>query len=167
MRNDIGSCFLLLVGALLTSSSFCQDSLPRTHDSLNHTFDTGFRIDDSLSHSRDTTIIYKNQSFTLADVVVRNNLDVAAFIDYVKKDTTFYKAFRNLRVSGFSSINDITLNDKKGNIKASLHSTTTQTVSNGCRTMAVKEERTTGDFYDKKGRYNYTTAEMYAGLFFY
>jgi hypothetical protein len=32
--------------------------------------------------------------------------------------------------------------------------------------MQVLEEKTTGDFYDSKGNYNYTTAEMYAGLFF-
>lgn len=121
---------------------------------------------DSSAISRDTTIIYKNQSFTLADVVVRNNLDVAAFIEYVKNDTTFYKAFRNLRILSFSSNNDIFINDKKGNLHASLHSTTTQTHANGCRTMVTNEEHTTGNFYDKKGNYNYTTAAMYASLFF-
>lgn len=138
-------CYQFFIVALFSLSSFAQDS---------------------SSTSKDTTIIYKNQSFTLADVVVRNNLDVAAFIEYVKKDTTFYKAFRNLRVSSFSSINDVIINDKKGNVKASLNSTTVQTYSNGCRSMETKEEHTTGDFYDKKGNYNYTTAEMYASLFF-
>src|SRR3954470_390463 len=151
MRNDKACCVQLIIGVLLSSASFSQDSLPHPHDSSLQIHDSASYNRDSLSHAKDTTIIYKNQSFTLADVVVRNHLDVAAFIDYVKKDTTFYKAFRNLRVSGFSSINDITINDKKGNIKASLHSITTQTISDGCRTMAVKEEHTTGDFYDKKG----------------
>ena len=144
MQNKL-TCFSFFLAVFFTSSSFAQDS---------------------SSAPKDTTIIYKNQSFTLADVVVRNNLNVAAFIDYVKKDTTFYKAFRNLRVSSFSSINDIIINDKKGNVKASLNSTTVQTYSNGCRTMQTKDEHTTGDFYDKKGNYNYTTAEMYASLFF-
>lgn len=117
-------------------------------------------------YSQDTTVIYKNQSFTLADVVVRNNFNIASFIDYVKNDTTFYKAFRNLRVLSFSSYNDIRINDKKGNEKASLLSTTRQTYARGCRTMQTLEEKSTGDFYDKKGNYNYTTAEMYASLFF-
>lgn len=129
-------------------------------------FITASYAQDSLSASRDTTIIYKNQSFTLTDVIVRNNLNIAAFIEYLKNDTTFYKAFRNLRLLSFSSYNDIFINDKKGNLKASLHSTTTQTNANGCRTMIVNEERTTGDFYDRKGNYNYTTASMYASLFF-
>lgn len=118
------------------------------------------------SFCQDTTIIYKNQAFTLTDVIVRNNFNIESFIDYVKNDTTFYKAFRNLRVLSFSSFNDIRMRDKKGNEKASLLSTTRQTRSEGCRTMEVKEEKTTGDFYDKKGNYNYTTAEMYASLFF-
>lgn len=120
----------------------------------------------SAAYNQDTTVIYKNQSFMLADVVVRNNFNIASFIDYVKNDTTFYKAFRNLRVLNFSSYNDIRLTDKKGNEKASLISTNRQIYANGCRTMETVEEKTTGNFYDKKGNYNYTTAQMYASLFF-
>src|SRR4051794_1133200 len=121
---------------------------------------------DTSKTKKDTIVIYNNQPVTLGEVVVRNNLNIAAFIDYVKNDTTFYKAFRNLRVLSFSAYNDISFNDKKGNTEASLQSTTRQTYSNGCRTMETLEEKTTGDFYDKKRNYNYTTAEMYAGLFF-
>ncbi len=117
-------------------------------------------------YSQDTTIIYQNHPITLAEVIVRNNFNIPAFIDYIKNDTTFYKAFRNLRVLSFSSYNDIRVNDKKGNEKASLSSTTVQTYMNGCRTMQTQQEKTTGDFYDKKGNYNYTTAQMYASLFF-
>lgn len=121
---------------------------------------------DTMPPRYDTTIVYKNQSFTLADVVVRNNFNVTAFIDYVKNDTTFYKAFRNLRILNFSSYNDIRLRDKKGREEASLVSTTKQTYANGCRTMETIEEKAAGDFYDKRGNYNYTTAQMYASLFF-
>ena len=121
---------------------------------------------DTTKTAKDTVVVYKNQPVILTEVVVRNNLNVAAFIDYVKNDTTFYKAFRNLRILSFSSYNDIRFTDKKGNAEASLESTTQQTYSNGCRTMVTKDEKTTGDFYDSKGSYNYTTAEMYAGLFF-
>src|SRR5207237_5951886 len=88
------------------------------------------------------------------------------FIERVKSDTTFYKAFRTLHILGFTSLNDIILFDKKGNVKASLHSKTMQNVSAGCRTMDVLEEQTTGNFYDNQRNYNYYTAELYAGLFF-
>lgn len=116
--------------------------------------------------SQDTTVVYKNQTFQLSEVVVRNKFNAGAFIDYVKNDTTFYKAFKNLRILSFTSFNHIQMLDKKGKTIASLDSRTRQTRANGCRTMEVLEERTTGDFYDSKKNYNYTTAELYASLFF-
>lgn len=114
----------------------------------------------------DTTVIYQNHAFTLSEVVVRNNFNIVKFIEYVKNDTTFFKAFRNLRVLSFTAYNDIRHLDKKGNIKASLVSKTRQTYANGCRTMDVLEQKVTGDFFDSKGNYNYMTSEMYASLFF-
>ncbi len=115
---------------------------------------------DTSSEVSDTTIIYKNQAFTLADVIVRNNLDVGAFIDYVKNDTTFYKAFRNLRVLNFSSYNDILINDKKGNLQASLHSTTTQVRANGCRTMVTNEEHTTPATFTTKAEITFIRRQL-------
>jgi hypothetical protein len=107
-----------------------------------------------------------NKVVTLKEVVVRNNLNVPNFIERVQKDTTFYKAFKNLRIVGFTSLNDIRMVDKKGELKASLQSKTTQKVSNGCRTMEVIRENTSGDIYDKNKNWNYYTAAMYASLFF-
>jgi len=107
-----------------------------------------------------------NQSFTLAEVVVRNNFDYRRLLNQIKEDTTFYKAFRNLRILGFTSYNDIKMLNRKGGVTASLYSKTRQNRENGCRTMDVLEEKITGDFYDRKGEYNYETPELYAGLFF-
>jgi hypothetical protein len=118
------------------------------------------------SFSQDTTVLIDKQSFTLAEVVVRNNFDYKRLLATIKDDTSFYKAFRNLRVLGFSSYNDIRMMDKKGAVKASLNSKTRQNRSANCRTMDVLEETVTGDFYDKNGKYNYLTPELYAGLFF-
>ncbi len=116
--------------------------------------------------AQDTTIRLDNQSFTLAEVVVRNNFDYKRLLNQIKEDTTFYKAFRNLRILGFTSYNDIKMLSRKGKVEASLYSKTRQNRANGCRTMDVLEETTTGDFYDRKGNYNYETPELYAGLFF-
>ena len=102
----------------------------------------------------------------LTEVVIRSDLNIARFIEQVKNDTTFYKAFRNLRVLGFTSWNDVRVRDKKGRIKASLLSKTKQTRANGCRSMIVLDEKTGGDFYNDDGSYNYYIGEMYAGLFF-
>jgi hypothetical protein len=116
--------------------------------------------EDSLDNAR------LSQMIQLSEVVIRNKMDVVAFVQRVKNDTSFYKAFRNLRVLRFTSLNDIRMQDKKGKVKATLQSKTRQHVSKGCRTMEVLNESVTGNFYEKNGDYNYYTAELYAGLFF-
>ena len=102
----------------------------------------------------------------LSEVIIRTDLNVPRFIDRVKNDSTFYKAFRNLHILGFTSWNDIRIKDKKGKIKASLQSKTKQSRIGGCRSMEIIDENSTGDFYDSDKNYNYQTGEMYAGLFF-
>jgi hypothetical protein len=119
-----------------------------------------------LMAQTDSNVTVNKKIITLKEVVVRNNLNVPAFIDRVREDTTFYKAFRNLKVLGYTAFNDIRMMNKKGNVKASLSSKTKQAVSNHCRWMEVADEKTTGDIYDKNHNLNYYTAEMYAGLFF-
>jgi hypothetical protein len=102
----------------------------------------------------------------LSEVVVRSDLNVPRFLQQVKYDTSFYKAFKNLRVLQFSSLNDIRMQDKRGKISATLQSKTRQQREAGCRTMQVLEEKTSGDIRDKSGEWNYYTAELYASLFF-
>src|SRR5258705_8930289 len=114
--------------------------------------------------SLDTERLVKMVS--LSEVLIRTDINVTRFINQVKNDTTFYKAFRNLHRLGFTAWNDIRVKDKKGKIKASLQSKTKQTRSKGCRTMQVLDENSTGDFYNHDSSYNYYTAELYAGLFF-
>lgn len=116
--------------------------------------------EDSLDNERLAKMV------SLSEVVIRSDLNIARFLERVKNDTTFYKAFRSLHLLGFSAWNDIRIHDKKGKLKASLQSKTRQDRSGGCRTMQVLDESTTGDFYDNDGSYNYYTAELYAGLFF-
>jgi hypothetical protein len=101
----------------------------------------------------------------LSEVVIRSDLNVPRFLQLIKNDTTFYKSFRNLHVLSFTSLNDIRMLDKKGNLKATLQSKTRQEVANGCRTMKVLEEKTTGNMYDGDD-FNFYTAELYASLFF-
>jgi len=116
--------------------------------------------------SQDSVVVIDKKKFTLTEVVVRNGFDYKTLLQQIKDDTTFYKAFKNLRILGFTAYNDIKMLNNKGKVKASLYSKTKQVRANNCRTMQVLEETTTGDFYDKKKNYNYTTAQMYASLFF-
>lgn len=120
----------------------------------------------ALSQVKDTAVWVEGNYITLHEIVVNQNLDVAAFIKRVKEDTTFYKAFKTLRIIGYTSINDIRMLDKKGNLIASLKGKTIQKVKNHCRRMEIEDQKTTGDMMDKKGNFNYYTASMYAQLFF-
>ena len=114
----------------------------------------------------DTTVTIGSKIITLSTVVLDNKLNVPAFIERVKNDSSFYKAFKNLRIVNFNAINDIRMNNKSGKLDASLNSHTKQIVLNGCRTMQVLNETATGNFYTDAKEYNYYTAQMYASLFF-
>ena len=124
------------------------------------TFTARAQQEDSLDAERLARMV------NLSEVLIRTDLNVARFINQVKNDTTFYKAFRNLHLLGFTAWNDIRVKDKKGKIKASLQSKTKQFRSNGCRSMQVLDENSTGNFYANDSSYNHYTAELYAGLFF-
>src|SRR6187549_3211588 len=107
------------------------------------------QTEDSLDNERLAKMV------SLSEVVIRSDLNVARFIEQVKNDTTFYKAFRSLHLLGYTSWNDIRVKDKKGGTKASLQSKTRQIRSNGCRRMEVLDENTTGNFYNADHGYNY------------
>jgi hypothetical protein len=122
--------------------------------------------DTAVAKKDTSSVLIGKKAVILKEVVVRSNLNVPAFIDRIKEDTSFYKAFRNLKVLGYSALNDIRMMDKSGKIKATLDSRTKQETRNGCRWMTTISEKSTGDMFDKKHNFNYYTAEMYAGLFF-
>lgn len=123
-------------------------------------FTVAAQEEDSLDAERLSKMV------NLSEVMVRSGLDITRFINQVKNDTTFYKAFKNLHMIGYTSWNDIRIKDKKGKIKASMQSKTKQTRRNACRSMEVLNEQATDNFYGKDSSYNYYTAELYAGLFF-
>ncbi len=120
----------------------------------------------SQSWAQDTSFQLANQSFTLADAIVRNNFDYKDILEKIKRDTSFYKAFKTLRTIGYSSFNHIEMYDKNQKMVASLDSRTRQNKIGACRTMDVLEEKTFGNLRNSKGEYNYLTPSLYASLFF-
>ncbi len=116
--------------------------------------------------AQDSTLVLEGKSILLSEVVINNQLNVPAFIDRIKKDSSFYKAFRNLHLLNFTSINDIRMLDKRGDLKATLFGKTHQIKEGACRRMEIIEEQSTGDFYKENRAYNYYTAQLYASLFF-
>jgi hypothetical protein len=119
---------------------------------------------DSIAY-KDSTIQVGKHYIVLSEIIVNNKLNVPAFIKKVEEDTTFYKAFRNLDILGYTSFNDIRMLDKKENTQASLYSKTKQIVQHGCRTQLTLQKQVTGDMYDSDSAFNYLTGEMYGSLF--
>lgn len=116
--------------------------------------------------AQDSSVLVGKKIITLSEVVLNNKLNVPAFIERIKNDTSFYKAFLNLRILNYTSINDVRMLDKDNNSQASLYSKIKQLRDSNCRRMEVLEEQSTGDFYNDDHQYNYYTAQMYASLFF-
>ena len=123
-------------------------------------------LNTSAQVKKDTTVNVEGHLITLSTIVISNKLNVPSFIDRIKNDTTFYKAFRNLHILNYSAINDIRMVNKSGETQASLRSKTKQIRTGNCRSMETIEEQTTGDIYDNNKKFNYYTGELYAGLFF-
>ena len=96
----------------------------------------------------------------------RAAFDVADFVDLVRTDKSFYKAFQNIRFLSYDSSNSITFFNKKNLEKAAYKNTIRQTSDGKCRTMQVNSEQVTGNFYKKKNQYRYYTAKMLDRLFF-
>lgn len=102
----------------------------------------------------------------LQPVIIRNNLNYKTILAQIKADTSFYKSFKNLRILGYDAYNSITMKNRKERITATYQSKTTQERNGNCRKTRVLEQQTTGDFFDANNNYNYTTAKLYASLFF-
>src|SRR5947208_2824729 len=109
----------------------------------------------TIMAQQDSSVNLGKKTVTLKEVVIRNGLNVGGFIERVKNDTTFYKAFRNLKVLGYTALNDIRMQDKTGAEIASLQSKTMQLVKNGCRTTKTLQENIRGDIYDDNRNWNY------------
>lgn len=114
----------------------------------------------------DSAVSVGKKTITLSEVVVDNKLNVPAFINRIKNDSSFYKAFKNLRILNYTSINDIRMMDKEDKPQATLFSKTKQLRDSTCRRMEVLESQSSGDFFNDDSSYNYYTAQMYASLFF-
>lgn len=122
----------------------------------------------SLSATAQDSSIFK-LPVKMDEVVIkaqREGWDVDAFIRRVQNDTTFYKAFKSLRVVSYTATNNIKVLNKRGSVRSSYYSKTKQIAWNGCRTMKVLEEKVNGNFFNKDREYRYYTAELYDYLFF-
>jgi len=98
--------------------------------------------------------------------VIEHNFDVNSFISRVRKDTTFYKAFKTMRLVPYTAENQFVVSGPSGDTLAGMTCETIQKIDRGCRTTVNSAVLATGNFYTGRGDYNYYTASLFAHLFF-
>ena len=122
------------------------------------------------------TIIFKSESlsqipydvYTIDTVAlkVRSGFTPEDFIKSTKKDTSFYRAFKNLRVFPHIEESKIWVLDKDADEKANLKRSSKHFNKNNYGWIKILSEKTEGKFYKKDGSHNYFTAEMFDKVFF-
>lgn len=102
---------------------------------------------------------------TLSPLVVDQRINVSQFLQQVQIDSSFYKAFKNLRIIEYKAIHNIQMHDRFGEAIAGFDGKSKQMINQGCRSMIWENQVATGDFFDTDSQYRYYTASLYAYLF--
>ncbi|HAD33669.1 MAG TPA: hypothetical protein DCF44_04105, partial [Chitinophagaceae bacterium] len=96
------------------------------------------------------------QGLILDEVMVKavqQGFDVKDFITKMKQDTTYYKAFKTLRILGFKMYNDIAIYEKRESEKASYNSNSEQLRKNKSRYTKFSNEKVSGEYNTRKKTY--------------
>lgn len=88
------------------------------------------------------------------------------FIRLTQKDTSFYRAFKNLRIFPHQEISNVFVYEKDGNEKATLIRKSKHVNQNNYAWIEILSEKTEGKYYDKKGIPRYFTGKMFDRVFF-
>ncbi len=96
----------------------------------------------------------------------RNGFDSEDFIDMIRKDSSFYEAFENIRLKEYLSKNDIRFFDKNQQQIAQLKNTIKQQVKGCYRSMDILNQEVSGNYYKYNKKRRYYTARIYEGIFF-
>lgn len=113
-------------------------------------------------HAQDIKTI---QLDSITITAVKGGFSVQDFIDLVKADTSFYRAFKNLKCYPYQSQGNLVVFNKASGEKASMHRKATQYVRDNSRWLVINEEKVQGPLRKKK-KYNYYTAELFDYIFF-
>jgi len=143
---------LIVILVFLPFWSFCQNA--------------GTLKDES---KRDTQQYIPGAYVILDSIVIqasKNDFDVKDFIEMVRTDHSFYKAFKNLRFASYTFANDIVCFDKKNRIKARYKSLARQNFDGKCRSMETIRIEENKKFYKRNGKPRYYTGKLYEKIFF-
>lgn len=98
---------------------------------------------------------------------VRDGLNVQDFVQMIQEDTTFYRAFQNLRRIEYDGCATVRMFNEDHLSIASYSNRMSQFLDGKCRWMQFPFEVNTGDFFDKHKQLNYYTAGVFSYIFLY
>jgi hypothetical protein len=105
----------------------------------------------------------------LDDVVIseeNNGFTVEDFVDYVKKDTTFYMGFKHLRYYSHNYESELNIFNKKGNVIGTLKKKGKH-FSDGKKAWILNDTIiSNGKIFKRNGKYKYYTPEAFDEVFF-
>ncbi len=110
--------------------------------------------------------IYSSIQLDSIVILSENNFNAEEFISRVKKDTSFYQAFKNLRYYAHQSEGSIWVLNRKSKEKAFERMEVQQFVENSTMWQDQKIVKHQGKMRNRKGELKFTTAKMYYNVFF-
>ena len=110
--------------------------------------------------------VYDTAIVDTVAIKYRKGFVVDDFIQMTKVDTSFYRAFKNLKMFPHISNNEIEIFDKEWSEVGRINRDAKH-FSNGTKGwIEITQEKTNGKVYKKNGTHKYFTAEMYDKVFF-
>jgi hypothetical protein len=94
-----------------------------------------------------------------------HQLNAQDFIDAVVNDTSFYKAFRNMKRYNFTAENHIYTYDKKNKVDGLIYRKVKHTIVGRSHKTEYLVKRDSGNIYKKGGKYQLYTVEMFDFVF--
>jgi hypothetical protein len=125
-----------------------------------------FYLNLNAQTNTDTIVTVDGINITVDSIVVRSTPNYKKIVQTIVDDTSFYKAFKNLKLVNYTSNNDVQFYNGQGQAEASVINTVKQSRQNNCRNNTFIQEQFTGKPYNSKGEANYFTLQMFESLFF-
>ncbi|WP_374950556.1 hypothetical protein [Mucilaginibacter sp.] len=94
-----------------------------------------------------------------------HKLNAQDFIDAVVADTSFYKAFQNMKRYAFTAENRIYTYDKKNKVNGKIYRKLIHSNEKGAHKITYVAKQDTGAVYKKNGKYQLYTVEMFDYIF--
>ena len=109
--------------------------------------------------------IYDTALIDTVSIKYKKGFDVNDFIKMTKADTSFYRAFKNLKMFPHTSSNEIEIFDKEWSEVGKVSRYADHFSNGSMGWINITNEKTNGKVYKKDGTHKYFTAEMYDKVF--